>query len=415
MRKFLCAAGSVLSTLFSMIFAVLGTYMVFEKRGEPLDQLDWESLLVAAGAVLIGLLVVNLLNMVADKNEIPKVRIKGLRRWVMSSLLAVFLACVITAGLSTVGPGTRSLFSEKKLQYTRLLLIISCTAAVCLFAKNYDSMLPRRMRINSLVKKESLNGTRRFTLLTESLATDGIHIIVTGKVNGTIRKGDKAVVKYGEKCSPKVRILSIKVNNRKVHSVTDAVASLYITVTQDKREKYYLYKYSVLTGMMTIPENKGIQNTENPGLLAMISGFEKHHDDRVYLSLLNYELIHAKYFICGMLRENDMKVRTGDIMDPLLKNTNVQFPGVFVNGKQDRQLLALFTDWDSLRRWQSAMKDEKACALIADMPQVINMVNKGFQGAVINPFGPKSFFVSPELMNSLRNTRGYREDFLEKG
>ena len=87
-------------------------------------------------------------------------------------------------------------------------------------------------------------------------------------------------------------------------------------------------------------------------------------------------------------------------MDPLQENTSAAFMSVSTSADENLFILPAFTDWDALHRWSSMMMEKDAVTLIMKYEEVEKIMENGFGGIVINPFGPQPFFM-PECNSSI--------------
>lgn len=407
-------SGAVISTFFAMFFSVLDAFILFDEGIILSDSMNIGSHLLCFAFIAIALLAVRHFNKTADSMELPPVKGAGKTRYVKTALFAVLFTYFITAMIYVIGPTYDGDLPAQRLGFTRFLLTWSCVYAACMYAGSYAKTMPRRLRMQKICRRAVLNGNRRFTLTVESLATDKIYVLVRGRIFGTVRVFDKVLIHQGGTGDSRSRILSIQADGKKVLQATDCEVTIRLNVPIEQREAKHLYKYSIITSIRPLVQTHGELNCESPYLRSLINIFNKCSQDRSYLSMMNYELIHSRYILAGMIAENEKQNHPGDIMDPLMKNSNVQFPGIFQKDHPEKQMLAVFTDWDAVSRWKSAMKEERTTVMIADFSQVIAMTKKGFTGAVINPFGPGSFYVSIPLMDSIRQLQGYKEEFLQE-
>lgn len=120
---------------------------------------------------------------------------------------------------------------------------------------------------------------------------------------------------------------------------------------------------------------------ENPALVSAIARHADEANPRSLRALL--EAVLAATFLAGMLDGTEGEAAADEAsFAPLPKGSRIAI--LAVRDKEDRHLLALFSDWSGLRAW-----DGRFSGLVMPASQALNFVIKnGYDGLVINPGGP---------------------------
>lgn len=102
------------------------------------------------------------------------------------------------------------------------------------------------------------------------------------------------------------------------------------------------------------------------------------------------------------------------MMDPLNSQTSVSFYSVNTAASPDEACLPVFTDWDALSRYGFVIEDPQSTVLIMNFDKCRRLTEQGYSGIVIDPFGPRPFYLGRDYIATLISLKGYQEEFPEE-
>jgi hypothetical protein len=280
-------------------------------------------------------------------------------------------------------------------------------AAVWIYAANYRKNKDAGARIHDLMKENVLQKDRRYTILLEKKTeTETDRTDVEGMVHGEVHCGDQVYVLYPHQKEQICRIAEIHAGEQKVTKAKDMMA----VITLKDLAKQELPAFTVLSSIHPAQTQlaSGVNAAENPYLLGIMMEYVRFNREEGYYDLLFYGICHSQYLAAGTAQS---VLKGGDIMDILPDRTDVGFPSVTpVGGKE--QILPIFTDWDALHRWKDMIMAGNSVTIALNFPQLIPLLKDRFTGLVINPFGPKPFALSQELLRTIVSSSSYQNEFV---
>ena len=341
-----------------------------------------------------------------DEGEgiVAKTIFKG--RWPMNVLFVSLVMTVLFSMIYINKTQTDSLLRSPG-QTSPALFILALLAAGFLYIRNYHRFIPRNKQIKAAEKILSLNRKRRFTFLAEEFLDDGG---IRGTVQGELRANDNAYAHSGSQDSIKVKITRIFAEGKKVSSVTDGKATIYISIPD--KAPFTWYDFTVLSNTAAGHTLHKRIDAENPRISGMLSAYSEYMDDSRFMSTFIYDCVHGNYLVAAKTDETD--ALSGDVTEAMNGSHSVLFQAVSSSREPDKSVFPVFTDWDALSRYENIMEDEKTVVLIMDFQQASEMLSKGYEGIVINPFGPSSLYLSKEYIRSIKSLEGYRKEFILK-
>lgn len=345
-------------------------------------------------------------NRVFDEGEgiVQKTMFKG--RWPMNVLFVSLVMTVLFSMMYIHETQTDTLLRSPG-QASPALLILALLAAGFLYVRNYHRFIPRNKQIRAAEKTYSLNRKRRFTFLAEEFLDDGG---IRGTVQGELRANDDAYAHSGSQDSVKVKITRITVDGKKVRSVRDRTATIYLKIPD--KSSFSWYDFTVLSNTQAGHTLHKRIDAENPRISGMLSAYSEYVDDSRFMSTFIYDCVHGNYLVAAKTDEAD--AISGDVTEAMSGSHSVLFQAVSSSREPDKSVFPVFTDWDALSRYENVMEDEKTVVLIMDFQQASEMLSKGYEGIVINPFGPSSLYLSKEYIHSIKSLDGYRKEFILK-
>ena len=102
------------------------------------------------------------------------------------------------------------------------------------------------------------------------------------------------------------------------------------------------------------------------------------------------------------------------MMYPLKDQTSVSFLSVNTVARPDLACLPVFTDWDALGRYGYVIEDPASTVLVMGFEKCRQLMQTGYTGIVINPFGPRPFYLGSDYIRSLTELEEYQKEFMKE-
>ena len=257
------------------------------------------------------------------------------------------------------------------------------------------------------------NDARRFTLLVTERAllpeTEGI--LVSGQAHGMLKTGDDVYL-----VDPQQRVLTssiteIRLGNdfgaaQTVAEATDCLVTLRLSSVASEDD---VPKYTVVTNIrpqQAIDPSRGIENGQ---LLGLMTEFNQYSGDPQYISVLVYSLCHSHFLAATIVTGAGSTEANGKVN--LNAESNLEFPLLHDQNDSKIAMLPIFTDLTALNRWKGAFQSgQKTIYTVLHFPNVVSNTRE-INGTVVNPFGPGTFVLPNDFIDSIIATRGYQEEF----
>ena len=361
---------------------------------------DYSTIIILALLVLVILIPISFALMIVTRlyDGKSKNNYKSISDWrfVMRALLGVLCLFIVVVA---------ALVSEKSANEELVIWVatISILVSVAIFDLNYHNLLPRRERINEIIKKSSLayESTRRGSFLVTEVVDENTVIC---DVFGKLQKNDQIVsVDYPASF---LWIKQIIVDNKKVKKIDGGKAKIKLSALSNVTSKFEVY-----ANYEPRCEYEKVNVTENPALRTFIEAYEEHKDEEGFASAMLYYICHANYLIPALIDAKDIK---GDLMDTYKDSASFMTVAVSNENDPDKGVFPIFTDWEALKEYNVVIDTEQAITFVISFPRVIQMMREGkYDGVVINPFGPgTSYFMSDEYVMGITELEGYQRDFI---
>ena len=267
--------------------------------------------------------------------------------------------------------------------------------------------------ISEAAKGNAANSERGFTLLVEDTFNlkDNTGIVVVGTVHGVMTVGDAAYVLHPGNAITTTTIGGIEVAKDERSKVAiDQPIGLMLPGIKDKSQ---IAKYSVITSIH--PQTVVDVNTavENPYILGMSLEYSRFANDPEFSSLLVYKIAHGHYLAPMRLDKEPDKNPDGTCT--FKEGATMGFISLKSNDEKGDNVFPVFTDWRTLGNWKQLFdNDNPPKTMIFSFPDCVTLTKKGNEGMVINPFGPSSIYVPMSLIDSVINSEGYKQEFVDK-
>ena len=242
----------------------------------------------------------------------------------------------------------------------------------------------------------------RFTMLVKGCKDEG-SILLVGDVYGTVKKEDVTILfKDGKVSHLKVAKLIDSTGND-CESVTDA----YAKIGFENIDKGDDFKCALITNIDFQIESDVNKAVENPYILGLLYEYDNYYKDEDFVNLFFREMVSAHYLL-PIHMSGDFK---GSGETVLKKDTKINIYGIKLEGGVDA--LPVFTDWYALKNWaDKGPANWKQETIIVRFPDILGCL-KNDGGFIINPYGPKSFYMNSENINNIVNSPGYQSQFGE--
>ena len=224
-----------------------------------------------------------------------------------------------------------------------------------------------------------------------------------------MKKGDQVYILAPGQDPLKAKVSEILTVNGSVKKAADEDCSISLFCPKDPDHQYV--PFTVISDILPSYSSDSRVNAENPRISAMIGGYPEMYGDSKFMSVLVYDFVHGQYLVPAKTAAGG---HTTDITEPIRGSHEVAFLSVSTSARPDSPVFPLFTDWNALSKYKAVMDDEDSITLVMNFQQAVAMMSKGYEGMVINPFGPGSFFLSEPFIGSITKLDGYREEFVLK-
>ena len=320
-------------------------------------------------------------------------------RWVryllFGNLVTVFLMMMIEVSIS------HPEWTERAPWLLTALLFAAVFASV-IFLSRYGKYAARRRRIRNLQYALSSCGRRRFRFTVYEAEGQTCR----GYVQGKVMANDQVYVNMPGKNVPEAgRIIRIMIDGKEEKSASGRYAEMTVECAGE------IIPYTVISTHYTMHQTKPVIQAENPHLSGIISVYSDHYANDDYIGILNYDICHGEYLVPA---RRTGKTGTRDMMDPLNSQTSVSFYSVNTAASPDEACLPVFTDWDALSRYGFVIEDPQSTVLIMNFDKCRRLTEQGYSGIVIDPFGPRPFYLGRDYIATLISLKGYQEEFPEE-
>ncbi len=356
--------------------------------------------LAAAAAAMNGacFFLMNKANRLFDQPEGYRNDTDRFGRWnrslLFGNLLIVFMIMLMEVSINQPS------WTQKQPWILTALLLAAVFASV-IFLSRYGKYAARRKRIRDLKYTLSSCGRRRFRFTVYE--TDGQKC--RGRVQGKIMTGDQVYVMLPGRKEPLAgRIMQIAADGRQVSSTAEGYAEITVECSEA------ISPFTVVSTHYPMHQSAPVIQAENPHLSGILSAYSDHYANDDYIGILNYDICHGEFLVPARIAGGKAN---RDMMDPLNSQTSVVFLSVSTADSPDEACLPVFTDWDALGRYGFVIEEPKSTVLVMDFNRCRQLTEQGYSGIVIDPFGPRPFYLGRDYIQSLISLKGWKEEFME--
>ena len=268
---------------------------------------------------------------------------------------------------------------------------------------------------------ENVDTGRRFSVIIDGVTTmlDGNGSIITGQLYGKIKKGDQVYVSIpaAQPISCEVQAVEALTDGKSaiVEEAEDTAVSLQLSLPEDAK----IRKYAVVTNIKPQEKIDPSVSIENPALAGIINGMSNYSQDNGFHATAAYWISHGHFLTpIKMDKEPEINEQGAAV---IAKDTKIGFymlkSTIKLTGTpedQDSMVLPIFTDWESLRRWEGLAKEgERIHTQILSFQDVYAMLKRGtaYSGIAINPFNKVPCTLPIPYLDTITGTPGYQAEF----
>ncbi len=394
MKKLLSLIFGILFGCLFILFSALLTEVLLS-IGEYQDVL-YVTLGIIFVVMIVSFVIVCVLNRYFDRSEGYASKTKWIGRWGKNTLFVSLVLSFLCACIEFLTERNQDPLKEQQNIFYLYLLVGAVICGIIYYIQNYRKLLTRKTRINYLIHQNEKYKGRRYTFVVMDVQEDDKNIVLKGNVLGNIHVHDDVFVYAPSQPRFMTRVLSIKESDKDVKKSKDSKIEITLKNTeQTKNIKVGTVLSDIKACLSKEPEN----NVENPIVRGLIAGFNELRQNPEKASLLFWVIANSQFLLCG----KSTTKREDDIVDTMKDNAQVSFMSVSTSNDDSLFILPAFTDWDALNCWTMMMEEKDAVSLVMDYKDVEGIMEQGFGGIVINPFGPQPFFIPKELAVTMLN------------
>lgn len=306
-----------------------------------------------------------------------------------------------------------SALNDPSALYRGIFGVVLVAAAGFIFQKKVVPVNLKAARIENVLARETVytnKEKRRYTLMITNIIRDG-ELLVEGIAHGEIKAGDLAVLLLTDGSTKRIRISAMTKNGTTVTSVNGEAVQLALDGLKNVNPDEL--RFAVISSILPT-DNKPSINVENPLLYGMTYEYARYSREHEFMTRFIRVLTHSRFTVPVMM-EHTPSVIDGKV--GFAQDTKIGFMGVnrTDSGKEVRTF-ALFTDMDALQGWKQLFRSgKKPSTLGITFQDAVNIMWKGHQGLVINPFGPVFVYLPSELIDVITKQDAYRKEFGNPG
>lgn len=385
-----------ISFLIAVICAFLCisiSYMLFDIHFLEYEMFDSDIVwmdAISAICMFVLLAIIHVCNRFFDASKTCYVKPLLFDRWCQNT---VFISCVTIAISFFTYYRNAYAFSPRNTPFYALMQSFALGVIVCavvMYVRSYNAKLTREKRIKQCMPKK-----KTFTLLVEEISEEGEWIHIKGNVNGVVRRKDDFFL-YAS--NGKLNIVpNFKIYQNGIHKTCVKDEDIEIVFLK-KYVLHSLQKYCVASNVLGVVKLKGENHIDSPIMNALLLGYRKHYNDVTFMKQL-LQTISKSQFLLGANAIDDLHL---EIIETLRQNAKLSFPSILADANdKPLHLLPVFTDWQAMYQWEALMKSKNAVSMIYPYEEVYNIMKQGFDGIVLNPYGPASFVIPYDLATDI--------------
>ena len=238
-----------------------------------------------------------------------------------------------------------------------------------------------------------------FTMVIDHTENKEDRSYLTGYVTGTVKKNDQVYFYLSDHSRYRGIINALIKKDIQVEQAENEECTLEIITGGEMRD----LPFGVCTSYIPFPKGNAENVVSNPVLFALLNGLPEHSGQEGYINYIVNEILNAKLLL------RIMPADTGRIPDKIYayffgNNGPFRVP-VVVHDHMPDETLPVYTDWAALQRCFDYGDEEEqkySRAIVASFEELQVYLKHPVENIVINPFGPKDFFLSAELIRAIQ-------------
>lgn len=361
-------------------------FLEYEMFGSDIVWMD----AISAICIILLLTIIHVCNRFFDASKTCYVQSVLFDRWCQNT---VFISCVtIAISIFTYYKNTYA-FSPRNTSFYALIESFALGVIVCailMYVRSYKAKQTREIRIIQCLPKK-----KTFTILVEEISEENEWMRIKGNVFGIIReKDDLFIYAPNGKLNivPKFKIYQNGIHKK--HVKDEEIEIVFL-------KKYVLHslqKYCVASNVLGVVKLKSENHIDSPMMNALLQGYRKHYNDVAFMKQI-LQTISKSQFLLGANAIDNLHL---EIVETLRQNAKLSFPSILADASdKPLHLLPVFTDWQAMYQWEALMKSKNAVSMIYPYEEVYNIMKQGFDGIVLNPYGPASFVIPYDLATDI--------------
>ena len=409
--------GSILGALGAVLFIVLsaaGTVFLFWYRTEDNDIAFLILAVTAAVTAFLSLFLVSAGMRLYDCRNGEPERGAGPGRWVRNTLFAGMIGIFLTAAFVTVMETTINGGDTGKVFRFIGLAMIAVAAGISLYTMRAMREARKRRIVNRLAQEAVLNDSGRFSMVVDKVfaSKEDKRFAYLGNVHGTMRTGDRVCVIQPDGQTFESTVEIIQREDTVLKKITDnwPQAPILVVLSTDRGGEAFL-PYSVLSGTRTLEVDPERNRMEEPALRGYLCAYDEHVGDEKFAGVLLHTITRSRFLVPVVTRDRELR----DPSALLPAGTAYQYPTVSSAMLEDSEVIQAYTDWDALSGWGYLMNP--SClqgTKVMTFDEIAAETAEKYTGMVIDPFGPKQFYLSSALLTSLLSRDGEEQETTEE-
>lgn len=250
---------------------------------------------------------------------------------------------------------------------------------------------------------------RNYTLLVEDVfETNRLQgVMVVGNLYGKIKQGDTMYLYQPEKPVKEVHVKTIELGPRdEVFSAKNQQVGLCL----DLESVDEVSKYAVLSNIRPAVGQIAERIVVNPRFLGLTMEYRRLYTNSTYMDELLAELCRSRFLMPLYIGQPPVPQADGSFA--FASDAQVGFHSLKKWDDESQTVFPAFTDELATLNWKDAFEEGQPRRFGAMyLPKVIEFVEKGHAGLVINPFGPVSVFFPAELLAQVKESEFYKKMF----
>jgi len=253
---------------------------------------------------------------------------------------------------------------------------------------------------------------RRYCLLVEDMFESSRMqgVMVIGNIHGRVRLGDTMYLYQPDRPVKEVTVTTMELGPR---DVVDTAKDCQIGLCLNLERVDEVSKYAVLSSVKPLTGQLAERVIENQRLFGLMMEYARLHENTAYMNALLTELCYAKFILPLYVDRPPAVDETGRMAFD--ENTFVGFRPLKKADDDSQLVFPAFTDELATMSWKEAFqKDQPKRFATMQLPHLLQYVNNGHAGLVVNPFGPVPVYFPKELLETVEKSEVFRKRYVRQ-